>query len=280
MTTLNPLTLYPIKTRLIQEEDDLVDVLWEHVTSHGLDFRDGDVLVVASKVVALVEGRAVELNKVRVTNPLARWLARQTKLAPEFVQLVLEESDEVLGWLPHVIVTKRGGVMQANAGVDNSNAGKGRCVLLPLNPSKSAWKIYHGIKERWNRRVGIIISDSKVHPLRKGTMGFALAVAGFKPIASDLGKPDLYGRPMRITTRALADNLASAAQVLMGESGERIPFVLVRGADVELIDEEKDLSNDLLIDSSECLYFSNALTVNPKTRALLEKMKESEVDVE
>ncbi len=280
MTFLRPLTLYPIKTRLILEEDNLIDVLAEHLKKVGLTLEDGDVLIVASKVVALVEGRAVELSKVKIKDSLAHWLAQQTGLTPEFVQLVLDEADEILGWLPHVIVTKKNGVMQANAGVDNSNAGVGRCILLPSNPSASAWKLFHEIKKRWNKHVGVIITDSKVHPLRKGTMGFALGVAGFRPIASDLGKPDLYGRPMRITTRAMADNLASAAQVLMGESGESVPFVLVRGADIELISEEADLSKDLLISPSECLYFSNALIINPKTQELLKKVKEEGVELE
>lgn len=277
MTNLRQLTLHPIKTRIIKETDDLVDVLAHHMQALGLHFDNGDVLVVASKVVALVEGRVVELHAVKVKDPMAHWLAKQTGLAPEFVQLVLDEADEILGWLPHVIVTKKNGIMQANAGIDNSNAGPGRCMLLPANPGKSAWKLFHSIKKRWNKHVGVIVTDSKVHPLRKGTMGFALGVAGFKPIASDVGKSDLYGRPMRITSRAMADNLASAAQVLMGESGESIPFVLVRGADIELIEEEVDLSKDMLISPSDCLYFSNALTLNPKTQETLKKMKEKGV---
>jgi coenzyme F420-0:L-glutamate ligase len=144
-------------------------------------------------------------------------------------------------------------MLLANAGIDHSNTPKGTVVLLPEDPMASAHRIRKEIKERTGSRIGVIIADSRTQPLRLGVVGVAVGVAGFVPIQDMRGQPDLYGRPLRITRRALADDLASAAELLMSEADERIPVVRIRNAPLE-VSEKKWTSQDLAISAEECLY--------------------------
>lgn len=141
-----------------------------------------------------------------------------------FVQQVIDDADEILGVLPHVITTMRKGVLIANAGVDQSNVDpkQGDLVALPRDPDATAITLMKMMRQRYHVPVGVIIADSVVHALRRGTAGCALGVAGIHAVTSELGKQDLFGREMRITTRAVADNICSAALLLMGETDERL----------------------------------------------------------
>lgn len=145
-----------------------------------------------------------------------------------FVQQVLGDADEVLGVLPHVITTLRRGVLIANAGVDQSNVdpAHGDLVALPRDPDATALALMRLLRARYGVPVGVIVADSVVHALRRGTAGCALGVAGLHAVSSELGRSDLFGRAMRITSRAVADNICSAALLLMGETDERLCFPL------------------------------------------------------
>lgn len=134
---------------------------------------------------------------------------------------MLEDSNKILGCLPHVIATLHDGIMIANGGIDQSNVGcKDKFIRLPRNPDKSAVELVKAIKERYGVRVGVIITDSVVHALRVGTSGIALGVAGIKSVTNEIGKPDIFGRKMGITVRAVADNIVCGALLLMGETNE------------------------------------------------------------
>ena len=144
-------------------------------------------------------------------------------MAEGFVQKVLDDADAVLGVLPHVITTIRRGVLIANAGIDQSNVdpGTGDIVVLPRDPDATAVALMKMLRAAYRVRVGVIVADSVVHALRRGTAGCALGVAGIHAVTSELGRKDLFGREMRITQRAVADNICSAAMLLMGETDER-----------------------------------------------------------
>ena len=169
------------------------------------------------------------------------------------------------GAVPGAVLAIRKNIIQANAGVDQSNAGgENHLIILPRNPIRTANKLCKQIKEKINKEVGVIIADSKIHPLRRGTSGFALAVAGFRPIIDDRGSSDLYGRPMSVTTRAIADNLVCGSEILMGETDQKIPIVIARGCkDVvfhDLNDEEEEKNNMLMkIDPESCFYMGTLL---------------------
>jgi coenzyme F420-0:L-glutamate ligase len=143
----------------------------------------------------------------------------------------------------------------ANAGVDKSNIPTGYASLLPKNPRMSADRIRLQVKATLGIDIGVMIIDSRTQPLRLGNIGMALGVAGFRPVMDDRGRYDLFGNAMRITRRAMADNLASACTAVMGESDESIPAALIRNAPVDFTKESFD-SSEMWIRPDECMYMA------------------------
>jgi len=199
--------------------------------------RDGDVVVIASSSVATAQGRLKRLSEVRPSRR-AKLLARRSDLEPEFVELVLREADEVLGCVKGGLSTLKERRLCVNAGVDSSNAPPGHALLLPEKPEEVARSFFQAFKLA-GANVGVIIADSHVQPLRMGTIGQALGVAGIEPVVDCRGQRDLFDKPLKMTFRAIADQLATAAQLVMGEAAERVPAVIVRGAKVELVERPK-----------------------------------------
>ncbi len=232
----------------------MLDVLLDGLHGAGIEIQDQDILAVAETPLGTTEGRAVKLSDVEVSSK-AHELSEQFDLLPEVAQLVIEEADEILGGIPHVLLTIKNNTLMANAGVDKSNVPAGFASLLPLDSRDSAERIRQGVKKRLGKDVGVLVIDSRTQPLRLGNIGMALGVAGFKPVADDRGREDLFGNELRVTRRAVADNLASACTALMGESNESIPAVLIRDAPVEFVDESFD-SSDMWIDVAECMYMA------------------------
>ncbi|MEM2109068.1 MAG: coenzyme F420-0:L-glutamate ligase [Candidatus Odinarchaeota archaeon] len=246
--------LYPIRTPLIKEGDSLIDLLIEVMAGQRLFFEEHDILVIAESPLGLSQGRVVKLSEVEPSAE-AEKLAAEYDMEPELVEVVLREADKVLGGVKHVLLTLKDGVFQANAGVDKSNAPPGFVTLLPADPCKTAEEIRLHVKKRFNVNIGVIIADSRTQPLRLGNIGLAVGVAGIIPVKDERGHRDLFGRPLRITRRAIADNIASAAELLMGEADESTPAVLVREAPVEFT-ERRIKMEELLIPPEECLYVS------------------------
>ncbi len=246
--------LMPIKTRVITSEDDIVDVLVKSIEENGLTIEDDDILVVAETPLGTTEGQVVQLSGIDVS-PEAERLAERYSVLPAVAELVIREADEILGGIPNVLLTIKDNTLMANAGVDKSNVPPGFASLLPRNSRKSAERIRHEIRSRLGMTVGVMIIDSRTQPLRLGNVGMALGVAGFKPVSDDRGRRDLFGNTLRVTRRAVADNLASACTLLMGESDEGIPAVLVRGAPVEHTNDSFD-SSEMWISPEECMYMA------------------------
>ena len=188
---------------LIKPGDDLSAMIARATEQVG-GLRDEDIIVISSKVVATVQGRVRELARVR-PSARAKKIAAKSGQDPEFVELVLREAGSVLNISKNVILTLKSGVICANAGVDNSNVPPGHVVLMPTNPNRVARELQRAIEQRTNARVGVIITDSNVKPLRLGTVGQAIGVTGLEPVVDCRGQHDLYGKPLRITFRALAD---------------------------------------------------------------------------
>ncbi|MHA1576591.1 MAG: coenzyme F420-0:L-glutamate ligase [Candidatus Thorarchaeota archaeon] len=248
------LLLIPIKTRIIDQSDNVVDVILDSLVKQGHALQNGDILGIAETPLGTTEGRMVKLEGLSVSSR-ARTLAEKYELVPEIAELVLQEADEILGGIPHVLLTIKNNTLMANAGVDKSNIPPGYASLLPVDPRASADRIRKEIQQRLGIQVGVIVIDSRTQPLRLGNIGMALGVSGFAPIADDRGRTDLFGNEMRITRRAVADNLSSACTALMGESDESIPVVIIRNAPVELSDESFD-SSAMWISPTECMYMA------------------------
>jgi coenzyme F420-0:L-glutamate ligase len=181
-------------------------------------------------------------------------LAEKSGLEPGFVELVLREAEHVYGSVSRALLTMKHGVLVANAGIDHKNAPPNHACLWPEDPNATAEVLRHSLQELTGKKLGVLLVDSHVAPLRMGTVGFALGLAGFEPIRDCRGAVDLYGKPLLITRMNLADDLASAAHLAMGETDERVPVVIVRGAPVKVTDEYD--SGALRIPVSQDLYLT------------------------
>ncbi len=252
--------LFGIRTRLIKPGDNLVKVILDAVNGQGLTIEDRDILAVASKAVATVQGRMVKLSSIKPSEG-AEELARKYNMEPCHVELVLKEAEEICGGVPRFLLTLKDGVLIPNAGVDHKNVPEGYVILWPERPHETAEKIRREILEKTGKRVGVLIVDSRVTPLRMGTVGVTVGIAGFEPIRDFRTKKDLYDNPLLITRHAVADDIASAAHLIMGEASERMPIVLVKNAPVDF--NEKINAGSMVISARECLLM-NALA--PKFR--------------
>ncbi len=256
----------PIRTPIIRPGDDLAQIILDALKALDLSLVDGDILVVAETIIATVQGRIVDLNTISPTeiSPRARDLATRYEMDPRLVQLVERESEEILGGVHGVLLASIHGILIANAGIDASNSGgEGLVVLLPENPWKYLKALRSQLMAETGKQIGLVLADSRVQPLKRGVSGVAIATAGIEPIEDCRGQIDLFGRPLRMTFRAVADDLASAAQLLFGEADEQIPVVLARGAPVKLT--ENPQYEDMTITASECLYV-NAIREHVKPR--------------
>ena len=252
--------LFAAKSRLIRPGDLLTEKLFEALSRAKLQIKNGDILAVASKVVSIAERNILPLERVEPTG-IARKLGRRFALPADFVQVVMDEADNLYGGVPGVLLTTKKGDATANSGVDRKNAPPQTVIPWPINPHQSAQKIRRAIYQKLGKRVGVVIVDSRVNPLRLGTVGLAIGCSGFQPVKDERGVKDLYGRRVSITFHALADGIAAAAHLLMGETRETTPFVLVRDAPVKLSVNDRLMPMTLPIE--DCLYMSQ---IEPMSR--------------
>ncbi len=244
--------LFGIKTPLIKPGDDIAKVLIRVFKARGMRPIDNDIIVLAESAVATAQGRVVDLNSVKPSKK-AFELSKIYGNDSRKMELIIRESDEILGGIPGVVVTITKGVLSPSAGIDNSNAPEGNVVLLPADPKKSAEEIRRKLEEEYKCRIAVIVGDSRTQPLRFGCVGIALGCAGIEPVEDIRGRKDLFGKPLLITRRATADNLVSAAQIIMGEADESTPGVLIRDAPFVFNNGSVDIP---LIPRDECLYFA------------------------
>lgn len=226
---------------MVEPGDDLADLIVSAVRRQGLDFVEGDLLVIAQKIVSKAESRYAYLNTVKPSQR-ALELAQATQKDPRLVELILRESVEVLRWRPGVLIVQhRNGYVHANAGIDQSNIvsdpDNPRVLLLPEDPDRSAAQLRARLSAACATTPAIIINDSAGRAWRQGVIGFALGTAGFVSVENRIGQQDLFGRPLEITEVAVADELAAAASFLMGQAAEGAPVVHVRGARLSASDQ-------------------------------------------
>ncbi len=246
--------LFSIKLPLIKENAPLLDIIIKNIKKSGKLLKERDIIVIAEKVIATSQGRIVKLSEVKQISEKAKNFANKYDMDERYVELILREASMILGGMRHVILAKVNDFLIANAGIDQSNAGPDNVVLLPKNLNEVVWDYWKELKKVFNiNKLGVIISDSRVQPLRKGTIGIAIATAGFEPIEDLRGHPDLFGRPLEITMRAIADDLTSAAQFLLSEADKQTPVVIIRGSNVEFTENPKTTPE---IPPEECLYMN------------------------
>ncbi|MCX6682916.1 MAG: coenzyme F420-0:L-glutamate ligase [Methanoregula sp.] len=243
-------TVFGLATGLITAGDDVAERIIAAAgrTACG-GIHDGDIIVLAESMVATAEGRVVDLATV-TPSQRAEELGRQYDMDPCTAEVVLRESDAVVGGIPHFLLCMTNGTLLPNAGVDGSNAPPGCLVPLPEDPDASAVRIRQDIEQRCGKKVAVIIADSRTHAMRSGCSGVAIGCAGIVSVIDDRGRSDLFGRKLEVTKRAVADNIASAAELVMGEADEGVPAAIVRGLGLPI----EDVSGVESINADECLF--------------------------
>lgn len=226
--------LKAIKTKIITPEDDILDVICRSLKDSPL--KDGEILVITSKVIAVTQGRIVKIDSKK-----------------DFESIVKKEAEKVYGG-KIATLTLKNGIFIPWAGIDRSNIKKGYIVLWPEEPFKEALKLWKALKKKFGlKKLGVIICDSICLPLRKGVSAIALGYAGFKGVEDVRREKDLYGNSLKVTQKASADMLSAAANLEMGEGNESKPFAIIRNAPVKFTDAvpKKDA---LTISRKDCLY--------------------------
>ncbi|MGQ9544109.1 MAG: coenzyme F420-0:L-glutamate ligase [Candidatus Bathyarchaeia archaeon] len=252
--------LFKVKIDLVEPGQDILPKIIAGLRRLKVKVKDGDILAVTSKVISISQGRIVRLDTVQPSN-LAYALSEKYSLDPEYVELIISEADRLYGGTDQALCTIKDGVMIANAGVDRKNVPAGYAVLFPKDPQKVAEDLRRRLYTSTGKYVGVVIVDSRVTPLRLGTVGVALGFAGFEPVRNCVGLKDLYGKPLQITRHCQVDDLAGATHLLMGELDERAAAVLVRGAPIKIIRNFKVHMDggSATVPSDRCLFI-NALT--------------------
>ena len=229
---MKPLVLTPLEgLPLVQPGDDLPALVLAALQRQQLVLTNGDVIVLAQKIISKAEGRHRQLDEVKVT-PRANELAGEAQKDPRLVQLILEESRAILRARPGLLVVEhRLGFVSANAGIDHSNVSESEdtVLLLPVDADASAERVRAALEAASGARLGVLIIDSHGRAWREGTVGVAIGVAGLPGVVDLRGRPDLFGRQLRATVLGAADELAAAASLVMGQAGEGCPAVHARG---------------------------------------------------
>ncbi|MEQ1849681.1 MAG: coenzyme F420-0:L-glutamate ligase [Candidatus Peribacteraceae bacterium] len=247
----------PIRTNRLKNGDDLASLLEPHV-------QDGDIVVVSSKAMATVEGASINLAELTPSKEATKY-AKECRQDPSFTEAVLKETKrlhgDVVGTCPWALLTAlkpkgmgTGRILCPNAGLDTSNIEDGYAIGWPKDPVKSAAELRSSLKQG-GKRVAVLLSDSCCRPGRLGVVAFALAVAGIDPLLSQVGRSDLFGSTLKFTHEAVADQLATAANAVMGNADQSTPAAIIRDHGyqfsdftgwVEGIAESEDLFQEII----------------------------------
>ena len=241
--------VFGLSTGIIHSGDSVAERVADAADRQCKGIFEGDILVLAETAVATAEGNVINLATIN-PSPRAQELGRKYQMDPRTVEVVLNESNSVVGGIPGFLLCMKAGTLLPNAGVDASNAPTGCVTPLPKDPDQSALVIKAVIECRYGVKVGVIIADSRTHAMRLGCSGVAIGCAGITAVIDDRGRSDLFGRKLEVTKRAVGDNIVSAAELVMGEADECTPAAIVRGIGLP-IGEQVGIDS---IAADECLF--------------------------
>jgi len=217
----------PIKED-VEPDDDLAELILASIKRQKQKLFNYDILVITHKIVSKAEGRLVNLGDVKPSR-YARAVARKHHKDPRMMELILREAREIVRIERGIIITEtKQGFVCANSGVDHSNIKANFVSLLPSNPDRSARKIRNIIKKKTRKEIAVIITDTFGRPFREGQVNVAIGIAGLKPIIDYRGMEDVFGKELKVTEIAIADEIAGAAELVMGKL-DRVPVAIVRG---------------------------------------------------
>ncbi len=230
---------------IIKEGDNLAKMVWEATEKQGTPIQNGDIIVITHVVVSRSEGNVVSLDSV-IPSDFAKIFAKRFNKDPNLIEVILREARSIIRMGDGRLITEtKHGFVCANSGVDRSNVpGKRNVVLLPENPDRSAREIRGNIKKVSGKDVAVIISDTHGRPLREGEINIAIGVAGINPIRDRRKEKDLFGYTLKVKRTAIADELSSAAELVVGQADEGVPVALIRGYSYPKFERAK--STDLI----------------------------------
>ena len=217
---------------IVSSGDSVVELILNAIKETGIELVENDVFVIASKIVSKAEGRLVKSSDVKVSKR-AKDIADKNGFDPIHVEIALQESVEVIRSKGVLITETHSGLICNFSGVDRSNVPKGEYVLLPKDPDQSAIRIRSEIERETGLKLAVVISDTQGRPWRKGSLNIAIGCAGINAFKHNKGKRDLHGRVLKRSTVCQIDEVASLAEPLMGQAGDRIPVVIIRGYDYQ-----------------------------------------------
>jgi len=238
---------------IIEEGDNLAELICNAATQQGTPIEDGDIIIITHVIVSRAEGNVVNLDEV-VPSPFAKLLAQQSNKDPSLVEVVLRESKGIVRMGDGNIITEtKHGFICANSGIDKSNVpGERSVALLPKNPDLSALRIRRKIRMLTGKDVAVIISDTHGRALRLGEINIAIGVAGINSIRDRRGETDLFGYVLRVKKTAVADELSSAAELVIGQADEGIPVAIIRGYPYPM--SEKAKATELIMPKEKALF--------------------------
>jgi coenzyme F420-0:L-glutamate ligase/coenzyme F420-1:gamma-L-glutamate ligase len=243
---LIPLRNFP----LVQKGDDIPDLIQSSIHGISLKLIKGDIIVITHSIVSVAEGKLYQLEKVQVSEK-ARKIADNIGHSPERVEVAYQEATEVLREEPVLITKTKHGIITDFSGVDESNAPPGTLVALPDNPDASAKRISDSLSQSIGFKLPVIITDTQGRPWRRGAVNLAIGVAGMSPFTYNVGREDIYGHKLQGSLVCLADQIASSAELLMGQADESIPVVIVRGVE---FNEEVSSASQIIRTDAENLF--------------------------
>jgi len=239
---------------LIKPGDNIAKTVVEAARKNGLKIEEGDIIAIAQKIFSKCENKIVRLRDV-VPSRKAEDIAKMTGKSPKFVELVLSETERIVKASPEVLLVEdKRGLVCINAGIDKSNVkGRGNFTLLPEKPDTSAKKCRLEIKKITGKNVAVVICDTYSRPFRRGQVNFAIGIAGINPFKDYRGKEDLFGHILKVKNIATVDEIATAAELLMGQAKEATPVVIFKGLKERVLSKNNDdfKATDLNISSEK-----------------------------
>ena len=214
---------------LVKSGDDISKIIKDAILNSDYDLCDGDIILIAETLISKAEGNIIKLDDI-VPSDKAVEIAEICKKDPKLVELILQNSTEIVEVGPNFIVTEtKQGFVCANAAIDESNVEDGLATPVPENPDKSANEIREFLESEFEKDLAVIITDTQGRAFRIGAIGTAIGCSGINPLWVRVGEKDLYGRELETTEIATADELASAASLIMGQADEGLPVVIISG---------------------------------------------------
>ena len=239
---------------LVEPHDNLATLIIESIKLNNINIEDGDVIIIAQKVVSKSENRYQNINDIIPTDKAIK-LGQELKRDPGFMQIILDESSKIISTDKNVIlVDHKLGFININAGLDRSNIDqkKNNVLLLPKDPSKSANNLQIDIAKETTKSISVIITDSMTRPYRSGVTNFALASSNIQSLIDLKGEEDIYGNILKSTEIAIADELSAAAGILMGQGNDAKPVIIIKGFDRNKY--SKNDAFDLIVNEEDDLY--------------------------